>query len=82
MRTTLTLDDDVVARLRAAIRKHRRPFKVVVNEALRGGLEAMERPGPARKPFRTAGFDLGPSLVGSLDNVEEVLSRVEGEEHR
>ncbi len=81
MRTTLTLDDDVAARLKAAVRKRRRPFKVLVNEALRSGLEALERPVP-REPFTTTGFDLGPSLVGSLDNVEEVLSRVEGEDHR
>jgi hypothetical protein len=82
MRTTLTLDDDVAARLKAAVKKQRRPFKIVVNEVLRGGLEAMDRPTPIRKRFRTAGFNLGPSLVGSLDNIEEVLSRVEGEEHR
>lgn len=82
MRTTLTLDDDVAARLKAAVRKRRLPFKVLVNEALRSGLEAMERPAAAREPFTTTGFDLGPSLVGSLDNVEEVLSRVEGEGHR
>jgi predicted transcriptional regulator len=82
MRTTLTLDDDVAARLKAAVRKQRRPFKVLVNEALRGGLEAIDHPAPARKRFRTAGFNLGPSLVGSLDNIEEVLSRVEGEDHR
>lgn len=81
MRTTLTLDDDVAARLRAAVRKRRLPFKAVVNEALREGLDAMDRHRPARKPFRTAGFDLGPSLVGSLDNIEEVLSRAEGEDH-
>jgi hypothetical protein len=80
MRTTLTLDDDVAAKLRAAA-KHR-PFKVVVNEALRAGLAAMEKRVPARTPFRTRGFDMGPSLVGSLDNVEEVLSRAEGEDHR
>ena len=82
MRTTLTLDDDVAARLKAAVRKQRRPFKQLVNEALRGGLEALDRPRHAGRPFRSKGFDLGPSLVGSLDNVEEVLSRVEGEGHR
>jgi plasmid stability protein len=76
----LTLDDDVVAKLRAAAKN--RPFKAVVNEALRAGLTALERKrAPARTPYRTRGFDLGPSLVGSLDNVEEVLSRVEGERH-
>jgi hypothetical protein len=82
MRTTLTLDDDVAARLQAAVKQQRRPFKAVVNDLLRGGLDVMGRPAPARKRFRTAGFNLGPSLVGSLDNIEEVLSRVEGEDHR
>jgi hypothetical protein len=82
MRTTLTLEDDVAARLRAAVRKHRRPFKALVNEALRSGLDALDRPRPAPPTFRTTGFDLGPSLIGSLDNVEEVLSRAEGEDHQ
>jgi hypothetical protein len=82
MRTTLTLDDDVAARLKAAVRTQRRPFKVLVNEALRGGLDAIERPAPVRQPFKTTGFNLGPSLVGSLDNVEEVLARADGEAHR
>ena len=80
MRTTLTLDDDVAAKLKAAAK--RRPFKIVVNEALRAGLAALEKRAPARKPYRTRGFNLGPSLIGSLDNVEEVLSRVEGEDHK
>ena len=80
MRTTLTLDDDVAVKLRAAAKK--RPLRVVVNEALRAGLAALEKErAPARPPYRTSGFDLGPSLVGSLDNIEEVLSRVEGDEH-
>ena len=79
MRTTLTLDDDVAARLTAAAKD--RPFKIVVNEVLRAGLSALEKRVPPRKPYRTHGFDLGPSLVGSLDNIEEVLSRVEGEHH-
>jgi len=82
MRTTLTLDDDVAAGLARVTSKRRQAFKAVVNEALRLGLDAMERPRPGRRRFRTTGFDLGPSLVGSLDNVEEVLSRVEGEDHK
>jgi hypothetical protein len=66
--------------LKAAARD--RPFRAVVNEALRAGLAALGRRGPARKKHHTRGFDLGPSLVGSLDNVEDVLSRVEGEHHQ
>jgi len=81
MRTTLTLDDDVAVRLEREQRRRRTSLKEVVNDLLRQGLETLERR-PSREPFRTKGFDLGPSLVGSLDNVEEVLSRAEGEEHR
>lgn len=80
MRTTLTLDRDVAARLDQAVRRQKRSLKAVVNEALRRGLTAIETPEPS-KPFRTAGFDLGPSLVGSLDDVAGVLARVEGEAH-
>jgi hypothetical protein len=82
MRTTLTLDADVAARLTELVRKHRRPFKALVNEALRAGLDAISRRPPRRRPFQTRGFNLGPSRLGSLDNVEEVLSRAEGEDHR
>jgi len=82
VRTTLTLEDDVAAALRAAMKTHHRSMKVLVNEALRAGLATMDRRRSRRKVFQTRGFDLGPSLVGSLDNVEEVLSRAEGEGHR
>ena len=38
MRTTLTLDDDVVALLREEMERARLPFKQVVNRAIRLGL--------------------------------------------
>ncbi len=80
MRTTLTLEKDVAARLGQVAKKRKQPFKVVVNDVLRTGLGVLDRRAPSRI-FRTTGFDLGPSLVGSLDDVEEVLARVEGERH-
>ena len=40
MRTTLTLDDDVAAALKERARRLARPFKQVVNDALRRGLAA------------------------------------------
>jgi hypothetical protein len=82
VRTTLTLDKDVAARLDQVARRRRLPMKTLVNEALRTGLATMEAPTAARTPFRTTGFDLGESLVGSLDNIEEILARVEGDDHR
>ena len=82
MRTTLTLDKDVAARLAQVARRRRQPLKAIVNEALRAGLPALDRPADPQRAFRTTGFDLGPSLIGSLDNVADVLARVEGERHR
>jgi hypothetical protein len=83
VRTTLTLDADVAARLKVQIRQHHQPLRAVVNNALRAGLALMEKRPETRAPHRTTGFDLvGPSRVGSLDNVEDVLSRVVGERRR
>ena len=82
MRTTLTLDDDVAVRLEQEVKKRGDSFKAVVNDLLRAGLDARQLGKQKRRPFRTEGFDLGPSLVGSLDNIEEVLARVEGEDHQ
>jgi hypothetical protein len=82
VRTTLTLDDDVAIRLDRERRKRRVSFKDIVNEVLRAGLDTFGAPKRRRDQFRTKGFNLGSSLVGSLDNIEEVLSRAEGERHR
>ena len=77
----MTLDKDVAARLQQLTRKRRQPMKVVVNEVLRAGLAEIDKPS-TRQTFRTVGFDLGPSLVGGLDDVEGVLARIDGERHR
>jgi hypothetical protein len=61
MRTTVTIDPDVQALLRKAMRERGEPFKQVLNAALREGLRGGERR-PA-KPFRQRTFDLGRPLV-------------------
>jgi hypothetical protein len=42
-RTTLTLDPDVVARLEDEMHRQRKPFRQVVNEAIRRGLSSSAR---------------------------------------
>ncbi len=78
MRTTLTLDDDVAESLHRLLRKRGGSLKLRVNEALRAGLRAIDPPPAPRQAVRTEGMDLGNCLVGSLDNVSEVLAMVEG----
>ena len=61
MRTTLTIDDDLAMALHAKSRAENRPFKAVVNEALRRGLDAsgQERP---RITFRVYDTGMDPDL--------------------
>ncbi len=82
MRTTLTLDEDVAARLKREARSRKTRFKNIVNEALRRGLDALTERPEKREPYHVHPWHLGGSRVGSLDNVEEVLSRAEGETHK
>ena len=82
MRTTLTLDDDVAARLKAEARRTGRPFKQVLNECLRRGLSSPRRPA-SRAPFKVVARDLGNLRPGlNLDNVAELLEVAEGPLHR
>ncbi len=83
MRTTLTLEDDVAARLEQLRRAQERPFKEIVNDLLRAGLDTIGRPHPgSRDRYETPSVSLGGCLVGSIDNVQEALSVVEGENRR
>ncbi len=81
MRTTLTLDDDVAARLKSAVRTLRRPFSRCSTRRSVAASTRWTARGPPVGRFERRASNLGPSLVGSLDNVEEILSRVEGEGH-
>lgn len=82
MRTTLTLDDDVAAKLKAESRRAGRPLRDVVNETLRRGL-AQRRVAGGRQAFTVTARDLGHLKPGlSLDNVAELIEQVEGALHR
>ncbi|WP_119274078.1 DUF2191 domain-containing protein [Taklimakanibacter deserti] len=82
MRTTLTLDEDVAAKLKAESRRAGRPFRDVVNETLRRGL-ASRRITARQQPFKVMARDLGNLKSGlSLDNVAELLDHVEGPLYR
>ncbi len=61
MRTTVTLDPDVDALLRKAVRERGEPFKQVLNAAIREGLTSARRT-PAR-PFKQRTFDMGRPVV-------------------
>jgi predicted transcriptional regulator len=82
VRTTLTLDEDVAAKLKSLARRTSRAFRDVVNETLRRGLAGSLQP-RARQPFRIEARDLGRCRPGlNMDDIGELLDQVEGPLHR
>jgi hypothetical protein len=81
MRTTLSIDDDVLEKAKAAALKRRLPFRTVINEALRAGLKTLSTP-PDAVRYQTKPHKLGLKTGKNLDNIQELLAQIEGEESR
>jgi len=80
MRTTITLEKDVASRLERL--KKTRPFKQLVNDALRAGLDEIEREGAGEPvPYSITPVE-GRPLRTDLDNVAEILAEMEGDGFR
>ncbi|MEA3429184.1 MAG: type II toxin-antitoxin system VapB family antitoxin [Thermodesulfobacteriota bacterium] len=81
MRTTLSIDDDVMDRARALATKLRTPFRTIVNEALRAGLDQVEQPAKHRR-YKTKPNAMGLRPGRNIDNIQELLAQIEGEDSR
>jgi hypothetical protein len=81
VRTTVTLDDDVMERVQRHARSLGKPFKEALNELLRTGLIAVESR-PARGRFRVKPSPMGYRPELNYDDVESVLEYLEGPLHR
>ena len=81
MRTTLTLDEDVAAKLKAESRKTGRPFRETVNVCLRAGLSVRKQVASAR-PFQVKARDMRLSPGINLDKVSALLEELEGPENK
>lgn len=80
MRTTITLERDVAARL--ARLKKTRPFKDLVNDALRAGLDELERAQKKRVTRYSMKPVNGEPFRTDIDNIAEVLAEVEGDAYK
>jgi len=82
MRTTLTLDGDVAAKLKSEARRSGRSFRDIVNETLRRGLVSQRGANPGES-FKVVTRDLGSLRPGlTLDSIADLLEHVEGPLHR
>ena len=82
MRTTLTLDDDVVVLVEALRKQSGVTFKEVVNVALRRGLTEMQRKQQRPSGEPTDSVSLGECRLDNVDNIAEVLAFAEGEDFK
>jgi hypothetical protein len=78
MRTTLTIDADVAARLKSEVRRTGKSLKAVVNDALKRGLGLT-----GRKP-RPPRFEVKPHAFGfkagvDLDRLNQLADELESE---
>jgi len=81
MRTTITLDEDVAAKLEEELRKRGGSFKELVNELLRLGLN-IRRELQKAKPFKVQARSLGKGSELDYDNIGQLLGQLEGLTHK
>jgi hypothetical protein len=81
VRTTLTLDEDVAAKLKDEARKAGLPFRDAVNACLRAGL-SVRKQSAAGRPFRVKARDMGLRPGINIDKVSVLLDQLEGPEHK
>jgi len=85
MRITVTIDDDITARLNEELRRSGCSLKQLVNEALPAGLDfprqlhkntGVEKHGSREFKVRARDFGFRPGL--NYDNTGELLEQIEG----
>lgn len=79
MRTTMTLEEDVLLKLKDEMGRTGFGFKETVNRVLRDGLALRSR--PPRRPFVVQPRRLGLRPGVNVDNVAELLEQLDGPEH-
>ena len=82
MRTTLTIDDQLIAGLKETARRSGKPLKQVANEVLRAGLQELARPIPRSYRLQSAGMgqarfglDLNKALHLAAALEDEAITR-------
>jgi predicted transcriptional regulator len=77
MRTTVTLDQDVAAKLQHAARERGVSFKAALNEAVRAGLDSERR---SARPYRMRSRPMGVRRGVDLDRAGRLAGELEDAE--
>lgn len=79
MRTTVKLEIDIVKRLEHLSGGQRTRFEQLVDEAIRLGLDVMEKPATPTR-YRIQPVHLAP-ILPNLDKISDVLATLDGEQN-
>ena len=83
MRTTITLDEDVLATIKGEMHSgDGKTFKEAVNELIRRGRYARLSKPEKEKPFEIHARDLGSRPGLNYDKINELIEQIEGPFHR
>jgi hypothetical protein len=77
VRTTVTLDEDVAAKLKQTARERGVSFKVALNDAVREGLGGRSKPA---RPYRIEARPMGVRPGVNLDKALRLAGELEDEE--
>lgn len=81
IRTTVTLDDDVLDRVKRESRSRGTSFRDTLNDLLRLALIQQEKK-PGRRVLKITPVHMGYRTGLNYDDVESLLAYGEGEQHR
>lgn len=82
MRTTLTLEADLAAKLKELSRQKRTSFKQEVNDAIRAGLAVLSKPRNRDQPFQVEPSHCGFRPGVDTGRLNQLLDEIEAEEFR
>ncbi len=79
MRTTITINDDILRELRQKAHDTNSPFKEVVNKTLRAGLRDTGKR-KVSKPYKCKSFSLGYPPKADINRALDLAEHLESEE--
>jgi hypothetical protein len=80
IRTTVTLEDDIVERVKRESRARGASFRDTLNDLLRMALNLENRPQARTLQIKALSMGYRPGL--NYDDIESLLESAEGEQHR
>jgi hypothetical protein len=79
MRTTMTIDDDLMLIVKRRAVETGRPVKEVINQSIRRGLESLQS-GEEKEPYQCPVFAMGTPGYRIIDKALRVAEELEDEE--